>query len=295
MVVKDPLMGWSFGDVGRVLMLVLCFVLACIIPYLWVLPIHYIGNYFKQKGKVVDEATFRWRLRHFWIACSLWLACDILTVVFFNYEGLISYFNDEFAGEGYELISAQHANLMIFSSFGCMAFTLALLKWEEIKLFVPKLRANVRSIWVGVGLAFLLRLGLGFYAGILKIFDIDLITKDTSGLASVTDGIISLNQFYSPVLCFLIVVILVPIYEEILFRGIFLSACQRNMKFMIANILQAGVFAVAHDEWMLFPFFIAFGMVAGNYTRKTESLITSTSMHMTNNLLAFVVILVTKS
>lgn len=286
---KDPLLSWSFGDVGRVLLLILILAIPFVLPYLWILPIHYIGSYLKQKGKIVDEATFRWRLRHFWFACSFWGVCSILTWLFFSYPSVVWYFNDHFESGGYELISKEHANVTIFFSTGCLLLSVAFLNWEEIKGIFPRLMQNMRAVRVGIGLAFLLKFGTGIYMAILKLMGVSL-SSTSIGLASVKEAIISINSFYSPLIGFLIVVILVPFYEEILFRGVFLSACERNMKFMVANILQALVFALAHDELKLFPFYIAFGLVAGYYTRKTKSLITGTAMHMTNNFLAFIAI-----
>lgn len=289
LIAKDPLMGWTAGDVGRVLLFVVLVMTLLIVPYMWILPIHHLGNYLKERGKIMDDATFRWRLRHFWLACSLWLICDLLTMVFFSYPAFITYFNDQFSTDDFPLISQQHADLTIFFTLACLVFMLALLKWEEIKSFFPKLRlsVNLRAIGVGIGLALALRFGLGIYVAILKLAGVSFGDQDLAGIADVQQAIISVNEFYSPAVGLLIVAILVPIYEEILFRGVFLSACQRNMNFMAANILQALVFAFAHEDLKLVPFFVVFGMVAGVYTRKTESLITGTAMHMMNNLLAF--------
>ncbi|HEU5292181.1 MAG TPA: type II CAAX endopeptidase family protein [Cyclobacteriaceae bacterium] len=292
MIAKAPLMGWTFGDIGRVLLFVAAIIIVLIVPYLWVLPIHYIGNYLKQKGKVFDDATFRWTLRHFWIACSIWFFCDVLTVILFDYPVIISWFNDKFTSEGYELISNHYANLTLFFSCVVMLFTFIFLNWEDITRFFLKLRSNTGLIWKGIGIAFLLRFGFGIYYVVLKLFGIDL-KVNASGFASVTDSVVSINQFYHPLLGLLIVAIIVPIYEEILFRGVFLSACQRNMTFYAANILQAIAFASLHDDYRLLPFYIAFAMAGGYFTRKTGSLITSVSMHMTNNLLVFIGIVFT--
>jgi membrane protease YdiL (CAAX protease family) len=59
------------------------------------------------------------------------------------------------------------------------------------------------------------------------------------------------------------------------------------MSLWFANLLQASVFALAHQSLVYFPFYLAFGLVAGHFTRKSGSLITSTSMHMMNNAIAF--------
>ena len=149
-----------------------------------------------------------------------------------------------------------------------------------------------KQILSGVGLAFLLRLGLGLYHEMLQDFGVSYTSSGV--IASVVDNIVSVNQYYNPYLGFFFVVLLVPFYEEILFRGIFLSACQRNMKFALANSLQSLVFALVHNDLKLIPFYFAFGMVAGFFRQKTQSLTIGTSMHMTNNLIAFVFLLVTR-
>jgi len=134
-----------------------------------------------------------------------------------------------------------------------------------------------------------LKIGLGIFSLILNKAGISL-TESSSVIASINESIISINKFYNPVLGFLFVVVLVPFYEEVLFRGIFLSACERNMRFVYANILQSIVFALVHQSLNLFVFYFAFGMIAGHYRQKSQGLIISTSMHMMNNLLAFVAI-----
>src|SRR5690606_27733409 len=134
---------------------------------------------------------------------------------------------------------------------------------------------------VGIGMALLLKFGLGLYAAILRLTGISLYEDTTLGMLSITDDIIAVNQFYHPMVGFLMVVILVPIYEEILFRGVFLSACEKHMKFWIANSLQALAFALVHQELKLIPFYFAFAFICGHYRNKTQSLATGISLHVT--------------
>jgi uncharacterized protein len=287
--VKYPSLGWTIADIGRVAMLGLFIVLMFIIPYLWILPIHYFGWWRKSKGKEFSASSFPWGLRHFWLACSLWLLCDSLAYIIVDYPGFLSIINDSLATDEILTVSHEAADMMLYFCTGCFIFTTALLKRNDITQFISTFKSNGRAIINGIGLALSLRFGLGLYIQLLKAFGVG-ISNDASSLASVVDSIVSVNQFYSPYLGFLIVVILVPFYEEILFRGIFLSACERNMKFMIANCLQSLVFAIVHNDLKLIPFYFAFGMVCGHYRQKTEQLLTGTSLHVTNNLIAFIVI-----
>lgn len=282
---KSPLSSWSFSDVGRILLLVVLFILPFIIPYLWILPIHYYGMWQKQKGKIFSETTFQWGLKHFWLVCSLWLLCDTVGYLIFDYNTFTAMFKTQISTEEVDLISKHNANSTLFFFMGCLIFTMAFLKNEDIVNFIAKMRKSLNAIGLGIGLAFVLKIGWGFYSVILQRAGISL--EESSVIASVNESILSINKFYNPYLGFLFVVILVPFYEEVLFRGIILSACERNMKFVFANILQSLVFALVHQSLNFLLFYFAFGMIAGFYRQKSQGLIISTSMHMMNNLLAF--------
>jgi membrane protease YdiL (CAAX protease family) len=288
---KGPGLGWRLVDAGRVLLLVAAMFGLLVIPYLWVLPIHYFGTLQKAKGKIFTESPFHWGLKHFWLVCSLWLITDFLVGLLLDYPGFISNFNDAIVSEGMDPVSLMSANQILVFCTLCAAFTIPFLSWKDVGEFFRKV--SVKQIMSGVGLALLLRFGLALYYPLLVDFGL---SNNSSGvIASVVDNIVSVNQYYNPYLGFFFVVVLVPFYEEVLFRGIFLSACQRNMKFALANSLQSLVFAAVHNDLKLIPFYFAFGMIAGFFRQKTQSLTIGTSMHMTNNLIAFVFLLVTRS
>lgn len=289
LLVANPFHHWSLADVGRLLMLLLLFAGILVVPYLWILPIHYLGRYQEEKGGIFQGTSFRWGLKHFWLASSLWLMCDIAALLLFDYSGIISLFNGDMTLQEVAAVSRINANLMLSFALGCFMCSLVFLRKEDITTFLRQLNGAGTHIGTGIGLAFGLRFGLGIYMFVLKTFGIDFASA-TVGMATITDSIVSINKFYSPFLGFLLVVILVPFYEEVLFRGVFLSACQRNMKFIYANLLQSLVFALLHQELKLLPFYIAFGMVAGHFRQQTQSLLVGTSMHITNNLIAFVAI-----
>ncbi|WP_276374193.1 type II CAAX endopeptidase family protein [Chryseolinea sp. H1M3-3] len=286
---SNPLSGWLLSDVGRILLLVLLIVLPFVLPYLWILPIHYYGMWQRQRGKIFSETTFKWGLRQFWLVCSFWLLSDVVAYLLFNYNDFIGIFNSRITSEAGEVISKHLANATLFFFSSLAVVTMAFLKNEDIANFITKMRNSAIQIRTGIGLAFALRIGLAVYAGILHQAGISL-EDGSSVFASINDSIISINSFYSPYLGFLFVVILVPFYEEVLFRGIFLSACERNMKFLYANILQSLVFALVHQNLKLFVFYFAFGMLAGHFRQQSQGLIISTSMHMANNLMAFLFI-----
>jgi membrane protease YdiL (CAAX protease family) len=289
LLVKAPTARWSFMDAVRMLALVSAIALLFIIPYLWILPVHYLGALRRARGKVFTESGYSWGLRHFWVACSLWLFCDLLSTLIFDYPGLIASFSDSMETKDTEAISLISAKMMLFFCTGCLVLTTGLISLKDLRLLVR--HHTTRHIFTGIGLAVLLRVVLLAYQWVWK--GLYLFTPDAQtspAMASVTESIVSVNRFYHPALGLLFVTLIVPFYEEVLFRGVFLSACQRTMRFVVANSIQALVFAAMHLEPKLIPFYFVFGMVAGHYSRKTQSLTVGIAMHVTNNLVAFFMI-----
>ncbi len=60
------------------------------------------------------------------------------------------------------------------------------------------------------------------------------------------------EKSYDIRVAFIIVVVLVLIYEEVIFRGIIFSSSEKYIGFWMANIMQASLFALIHDNMSLF-------------------------------------------
>lgn len=279
---KAPLLQWSLDDVLRIGVLLSIFLAILLGPYIWVLPVHYTGIFFKNKGMILQGSNFRWGLRHFWFASSLYLLATALGVLVFEYDSFVSEntFDLNEVNKGLADSTLFFFSIMLFGSF-------LMVKKADLPNFWGNLWEKRQSILTGIGLAILLKFSWSFLSMVFIYFGWEV--KPMCFL-SIIDSIKSINTFYHPLLGFLFVVILVPVYEEILFRGVILSACEKHMKFFLANAFQSIIFAVIHQEWRLIPFFFAFGYLAGYYRRKSQSLAPAIAFHMTNNLLAFLVI-----
>jgi membrane protease YdiL (CAAX protease family) len=77
--------------------------------------------------------------------------------------------------------------------------------------------------------------------------------------------------------------LLVPIFEEVFFRGLLLSWLNRHMRFVPALLVQAALFAAMHVYPVVFPYTILFGITAGYVRRATGSTISTVLMHVMNN------------
>lgn len=294
--IKAPLAPVTYFDFFRILLLLASVLLFLIIPYIWILPIHYIGGYLKsRKGETESTSVdFRWGLRHLWVAFSLYFIITFVVSAFFNYPTIISIFNDSFQEDAIQPISELTAQLTLYFFIGLFITTLSFIKLSDLKNIGSIIKQQSHSIGIGIGLAFLMRFGLGIYLIIIQRLGWHTI-GETLTIMSINDDILSVNQFYHPLIGFLFVVLLVPLYEEILFRGVFLSSVEKHINFLVANILQSFVFALAHQNLKLFIFYFVFGFVAGHYCHRTKSLITGLTLHVTNNLIAFIAIVATQS
>lgn len=292
LLLKAPLAPVHFTDLLRLLLLLALLVVILVVPYAWILPIHYIGLQFFSKNEL--ETSPPWGLRHLWLAFSMWFFVEFIALLTFDYSTVISWFNNAFASSDETLISVQRANITLSFCSGIFLLTLLFARQIDYRSFLNSIGSKSGDIWRGFGIAILLRIPLGIYLTILKWTGL---TMGASFIAfsSINEDIISINRYFSPWVGFLFVVLLVPFYEEILFRGVFLSACQKHLNFAIANILQALVFASAHQNLKLFVFYFAFGWVAGYYKNKTGSFVINVTMHMTNNLIAFIAMISTNS
>jgi len=91
----------------------------------------------------------------------------------------------------------------------------------------------------------------------------------------------------SPILLILMTVILAPILEEILFRGIIMKGMiNNNVKPVTAIIVSAFIFGAVHfNPWQFAGAFLL-GLVLGLVYYKTKSLLMSILLHAFNNLLS---------
>jgi membrane protease YdiL (CAAX protease family) len=86
-------------------------------------------------------------------------------------------------------------------------------------------------------------------------------------------------------LAILAVVLLAPIAEELLCRGVILHyAMKATPKFWLANIIQALLFGIIHMNIIQGTYAFFLGLVLGWLRYRYKSLVAPTIMHLVNNL-----------
>ena len=77
--------------------------------------------------------------------------------------------------------------------------------------------------------------------------------------------------------------LLVPIFEEVLFRGLLLSWLNRHMRFVPALLVHAALFAAMHVYPVVLPYAFLYGIATGYVRRVTGSTFNTVVMHVMNN------------
>lgn len=89
-------------------------------------------------------------------------------------------------------------------------------------------------------------------------------------------------EFFLPALIF--EVLFAPISDGLIFRGITLKLCQRNMPFIMANIVQALLFGIYHMNLFQGVYAFFFGLFLGYVMHRTKAIIAPIFLHMIINL-----------
>lgn len=282
---KHPLLSWSFPDIGRVLLLLLSLLIIVFLPYVWVLPVDYMGRALSRRGFYFFPNNFRWNLKHFWIISSIHLFIIFMCYYVFSYEAFMSYLTDVYVGETIEDISQKVADNDLLFSFSLLFTTLFFVSKLDVIHFWGNKWSKQHSILLGFAVGFVIRAIYGTIS-----LEFDLYDAEASFYSAVTDSILSVNEYYSPILGFIVVAVMAPFYEEIIFRGVVLAGLEKKIPFVWANLLQALLFMGLHDDVVAFPFLFAFGFAAGMLRNKSQSLAPGMAMHFLNNAIAFWVI-----
>jgi hypothetical protein len=82
--------------------------------------------------------------------------------------------------------------------------------------------------------------------------------------------------------------LLVPIFEEVFFRGLLLTWLNRHMRFTLALLLHAVLFAAMHVYPVALLYTFIFGIATGYVRRATGSTFNTVLMHVLNNIVLLI-------
>ena len=163
------------------------------------------------------------------------------------------------------------------------------LRTKEIPAFRKMTRGDVRVILIGVGALFAIRIGMAIQLVItnqtkhvqagFEHFDV---TSTVPGITGVSVAIAVLS-----------LVIVAPIVEEILFRGLLFGALAPRLGVLGSALITALLFGAIHGDPVLFPTLAALGFVTALAYAATGNLWTAITLHALNNSLGAIFLVAT--
>lgn len=263
---------------GMFLCLVVVFAFL-ICPGVLLVPAHYVGLFRRARGKFTGFILFESvGLRHAWIALSVALVVPLLVGVAVEPSLTIDLFSGEASKDAQGMF-----RVMIWGSAAELMLCLVLARSMGIDRLVG-VNATLRSIgWVVLGWLSLIALGV-----LLTLLN------GGSGVSGSEPGHREMiatmvqggRELVGPLGTLLVFALLVPVAEELTFRGLVLGGLSRHIGFGWANFAQASVFALFHDDLARLPYFLLMGLIAGWLVRRYRALGPAILLHALNNAVA---------
>lgn len=263
--------------VGVVVFLVLGLALA-LLPGVLLVPVHYRGLLRRVRGRSTVPTLEGVGMRRAWWAAGVFLAVPSLVAMVAEptLAALLL---------GGELPDGKGA----FRAMAWGAFIGLLCVLPAIRGIAPSRLAGDRASWLAaswrVPAAWACLMGIGMAIGAWHgHFGSGGETLQTRTVDMLTTGGV---QTYGPLATLLLIALLVPVLEEVVFRGLLLGGLSRYISFGWANLLQATAFALIHDDPPRFVFYLSLGLLGGWLVKRTGALAPAIALHALNNALAF--------
>ncbi len=290
---SHPFQPWKFRDLLGLISLQIALLMLIIMPYVWILPVYFVGHHWNFLSHKKSYESL-WGLKTFWFVSVGYLiasffACMVEPEILYSVVNS-SYFNYDTdmtpESRGFEFL----VFIMIMA-----LFALAAMYKVNPKILWTNSWSVGKSVLVGIGIFIIFKLLSAFYIQLgVRKFDVSI-----ENLANIPNILLASRQDIEAIIStfgkgtgLLLIGLLAPIYEEIIFRGVILDSCQRYTNFNMANVFQALLFALVHMSWFLAPVFFLFGILTGILRKKSESLFPGIVFHVVNNILALIVIFV---
>jgi Predicted metal-dependent membrane protease len=139
---------------------------------------------------------------------------------------------------------------------------------------IPSSSYLIPTIVIGISL-FYIDEYLAFY--LLRIFPSELVVMEASGRMNI------LLHLFS-------VLLVAPVFEEIVFRGVFFKTLMSRYKFSVAATITSLLFAIIHFEPVAMPFLFMGAVLYCWVYMKTGSILLPITLHIINNALTAILV-----
>jgi membrane protease YdiL (CAAX protease family) len=249
-----------------------------LLPAILLVPVHYRGVVRRLAGRAPQPLFEPVGLRHAWMAAVVFLLVPMCVLAVIDPGGFGAVFADGAKPDPSRLLQL----VTVSSLLSLLMFAPMVKRFVALGQFRPMAAiASWKRVLVAVGAT--LAVGAALSA-IHRTMGADTTTQQ---IEMARDLINSGQTPWKGAFALLVIAVLVPVWEEFAFRGMALGGIARHVGFAWANLLQALVFALCHNDWPRFPYYLVMGLMAGWLVRSSGKLAPAILMHMTINALAF--------
>ena len=283
---KSPFSGWTFNEFSHLFWLLVILVILFLIPYLWVLPIYSAKKYFKIKVKK-ELFNVDWNLKHFWLISFVFLFAQIMLVLVLYYQDYINFYFEvatDYSTEIIEETAAETAKANLFYFITLALLTVLFLNKKRLKFIFNTTFSLGKIIGMSIGFVFVNLIVIKIANALFPPEDIIALIRSLNS----REEIGAILQEYGFPFAVLIVAVIAPLYEEIIFRGIILTSVEKHIGFIGANIIQATLFSLMHMNMQLFLFYFVFGLITGYVAKQSRGLLAGFIFHFVNNFIVLV-------
>ncbi|MDC6209402.1 CPBP family intramembrane metalloprotease [Ralstonia solanacearum] len=243
-------------------------------PAIVLFPAHYRGTVRARLGKPLEPLFARIGLRHAWFAFAVLVAAlQLVPIARFGRD-----VSDWLPTLG---ASTDLQRQLALSQIWATGLALLGLSWVATRLSWRDWLGSGRwrLTWLIPALCCLAPAILGLLAG-RHVLQVDGADAHATLIVALITGMKALGGLP---LALLMVAVVVPVCEELVFRGCLLGGLSRHLSFGWANLWQATAFAALHQDPKRALFYLLLGLVAGWLTRKTKGLTAPFLLHAANN------------
>jgi membrane protease YdiL (CAAX protease family) len=275
---KSPLSAFSPTLLPFTIVVLMCLLATALLPGVLLVPVHYRGLARRVRDRAPMPLFERIGLRHAWIAGAIILIIPALALMILRPDAIGAVFTgaSETASTQFDVVA-----------MGSMLSLLALLPWMR-RLRIPQVPGQGARFLRVAGVVVACWLAIFAIGALSALVHHALIGGDSSTLQTRMVEKLVRNSWdeYGLFATWLMIAVLTPIVEELVFRGMLLGGMSRHISFGWANALQGLLFACVHGDPPRFLVYLALGLFGGWLTRRYRSLLPAIALHALNTTVA---------
>lgn len=124
----------------------------------------------------------------------------------------------------------------------------------------------------------------------LSLFSYSLVNLLISNFPSYSETSKAIASNSNSALGVISVVLIIPIFEEFLFRGLIFNELKKHLNVLIAILLQGAIFALSHGNMLQAIYTFIMGIVLAIVYNKTKSILAPILLHIMYNLLGSILL-----